>query len=162
MLNISDYVVHSGHGVCEIIDKKFNENMNKMFYCLKTKSNNMTIMVPEDKAHSLLRNITDKPHALAIIDNVINMEVNYSKDNKERKNNFQALLSSNNLSDTLFLLKNLYYLSDDKKKEKKTLGSFDTQFLQQAYRKTIDELILSLEITKDEADTIITKFKPQQ
>ncbi len=57
MMIIGNYIVHSGHGVCTIVDKKFNTNMNKNFFYLKTVSNNMSIMIPEDKVDDFLRPI---------------------------------------------------------------------------------------------------------
>ena len=156
MMVIGNYIVHSGHGVCTIVYKKYNESMNKNFFYLKTVSNNMSIMIPEDKVDGFLRPILTKDECLSIIDSTTNLEINYKKDNKERKNQFQYLITSNNLIDTLHLLKNLYALSEEKKKEKKTLGSFDTQFFQQAYRKATDEISIVLEISKSAADELIT------
>lgn len=156
MLTVGNYIVHSGHGVCTIVDKKYNENMNKHFFYLKTISNNMSIMIPEDKVNDFLRPILSKDECLRIVEEASSLEINYKKDNKERKNQFQILISSNNLMDTLHLLKNLYALSEEKKKEKKTLGSFDTQFFQQAYRKVTDEISIVLGITKLSADEFIT------
>lgn len=156
MMVIGNYIVHSGHGVCTIVDKKYNESMNKNFFYLKTISNNMSIMIPEDKVDGFLRPILTKDECLSILDSTANLEINYKKDNKERKNQFQYLITSNNLIDTLHLLKNLYALSEEKKKEKKTLGSFDTQFFQQAYRKATDEISIVLEISKSAADELIT------
>lgn len=156
MLNIGEYIVHSGHGVCTIVDKKFNENFNKHFFYLKTVSNNMSIMIPEDKVETFLRPILAKDECENIINQASTLEIDYIKDNKERKNQFQVLVSSNKFIDTLHLLKNLFALSEEKKKEKKTLGSFDTQFFQQAYRKAIDEIAIVLEISKLQADELIT------
>ena len=156
MLNIGNYIVHSGHGVCTIVDKKYNENMHKNFYYLKTVSNNMSIMIPEDKTNDFLRPILTKEECKNIIDTASSLNIDYKKDNKERKAQFQILISSNKLIDTLHLLKNLYALSEEKRKEKKSLGSFDTQFFQQAYRKAVDEVAIVLEISKSSADELIT------
>ena len=144
MLNIGEYIVHSGHGVCTVVDKKFNESLNKYFFNLKTVSNNMSIMIPEDKVDIFLRPILNKDECIKFINQASTIEINYIKDNKERKVQFQTMISSNKFIDTLHLLKNLYALSDEKRKEKKTLGSFDTQFFQQAYRKAIDEVSIVL------------------
>ena len=78
-----------------------------------------------------------------------------SEDNKERKNEFQELITSNNVNDTIQLLRYLYNLANDKKKEKKSLGSFDSQFLQQAERKLFNELAISANISKEEAHNYI-------
>ncbi|HIT49732.1 MAG TPA: hypothetical protein IAD46_01765, partial [Candidatus Pelethenecus faecipullorum] len=81
----------------------------------------------------------------------------YSKDNKERRNQFQTLLSSNRLQDTLLLLKSLYSLADEKKKERKMLGSFDSQFFQQALKKASEELMFSMNLSKTEALELLEK-----
>ena len=84
-----------------------------------------------------------------------NLSNEYNKDNKERKNEFQELVTSNNVIDTIQLLRYLYQLAIDKKKEKKSLGSFDSQFLQQAERKLFNELAIAANISKEEAHNYI-------
>ncbi len=151
MFKIGDYVVHSGHGVCLIVDKIFDSNLHKDFYKLQTIHNNMSIKMPCDKANSLLRSILSKEDLAKIMNEAILLSDEYIKDNKERKNKFQTLIMSNDINDTILLLKSLYHLSDDKKKEKKTLGSFDTQFLQQAERKLFNEVAIAIGISSLEA-----------
>ncbi|MDE6584018.1 MAG: hypothetical protein K2K15_01325, partial [Anaeroplasmataceae bacterium] len=79
----------------------------------------------------------------------------YVKDNKERRMIFQQLIISNDIKDTLHLLKMLYRISEDKKLEKKTLGSFDTQFLQQAERKLFNEVEIATGMNKSEVQALI-------
>lgn len=155
MYKIGDYVVHNGHGVCTILDETFNQTMNKTFLKLETIHNKMSIMMPKDKSNEFLRPILIKDELIKEINNGINYSKNYNKDNKERKNEFQELITSNNVSDTIKLLRYLYQLSIDKKKEKKSLGSFDSQFLQQAERKLFNELAISANISKEEAHLYI-------
>lgn len=157
MFKIGDYVVHSGHGVCSIIDKYTNPTFNKDFYKLETIHNKMTIMMPLDKADAFLRPVIEKNELLQIINASVEISDEYPKDNKERKNEFQILVTSNNINDTIKLLKCLYKLNDDKKKEKKTLGSFDTQFLQQAERKLFNEIAISAKMTKEEAHMYLSE-----
>ena len=155
MYKIGDYVVHNGHGVCTILDETFNETMNKSFFKLETIHNKMSIMMPKDKTDAFLRPILSKDEIIKAINEGINYSKEYNKDNKERKNEFQELVTSNNINDTIKLLRFLYQLSIDKKKEKKTLGSFDSQFLQQAERKLFNELAISANISKEEAHLYI-------
>ena len=154
---IGDIVVHSGHGVCRITDKKTNPEMNKDFFQLKTVSNQLTIMIPEDKVDEFLRPVISKDFFLQNLDLTKGKAINYSKDNKERRNQFQTLLSSNRLQDTLLLLKSLYSLADEKKKERKMLGSFDSQFFQQALKKASEELMFSMNLSKTEALELLEK-----
>ena len=51
----------------------------------------------------------------------------------------------------------LYTIADEKKKEKKVLGSFDTQFLQQAERKLFNEVAIACSMSKQEAEEYIQK-----
>lgn len=155
MLKIGEYVVHSGHGVCTIIGISFNSTLNKNFLKLETVHNKMSIMMPEDKYESFIRPILPKEEILNHINSGKNMSNEYNKDNKERKNHFQELITSNNVDDTIQLLRYLYQLTIDKRKEKKTLGSFDSQFLQQAERKLFNELAISASISKEEAHNFI-------
>ena len=155
MFKIGDFVVHSGHGVCTIQSVSYNTTLNKNFYKLETIHNKMSIMMPEDKISQFLRPILSKEELLTHINLGKDYSNEYNKDNKERKNQFQELVTSNNIDDTIQLLRYLYQLSNDKKREKKTLGSFDSQFLQQAERKLFNELAISANISKEEAHTFI-------
>lgn len=151
MFKKEDYVVHSGHGLCQVLDLVHNDSLNKDFYKLQTMHNHMTIMMPSDNASAYLRPILTKDSLVKIMNQSYMISNEYIKDNKERKVAFQLLITSNDIQDTIKLLKMLYHLLEDKRHEKKTLGSFDTQFLQQAERKLLNELSIGLNISKEEA-----------
>lgn len=155
MYKIGEYVVHNGHGVCTIIEQTYNENLKMGFYKLESIYNKMTIMMPFDKADLFLRPILQKAELMKLINDAVAISGDYNKDNKERRNEFQVLVSSNNILDTMKLLKMIYHLAADKKTEKKTLGSFDTQFLQQAEKKLLNEVAMTMGITKDDANVLI-------
>ncbi len=154
-LTVGDYVVHSGYGVCSVVEKKLNQQLNKYFFLLKTTSTNLSIMIPEEKIDLFLRPVTDKKTCLSVFEQSKTKCIEYSKDNKIRKTQFQSLVDANTFQDSLYLLKCLYALMEEKKKEKKTLGSFDTQFLQQAQRKVLDEMVLVLDLSKVQAEELL-------
>ncbi|MDE7264443.1 MAG: hypothetical protein K2N64_07265 [Anaeroplasmataceae bacterium] len=151
MFKQDDFVVHSGHGLCTVLEV----NMTDEYYRLETYHNKMSIKMPLEKAGLFLRPMLDKTAILKAINDSILLSDEYIKDNKERKVQFQALVVSNNIMDTLLLLKLLYRITEDKKAEKKTLGSFDTQFLQQAERKLFNEIAVALHLSKEEAKSLV-------
>ena len=152
MYQIGDYVVHNGHGLCSVIEIIEKE---QSYYRLETYHNKMSIMMPMDKAPLFLRPILSKTEVNKALNDSVLLSDEYIKDNKERKIYFQQLVISNNIMDTLHLLKMLYRITEDRKLEKKTLGSFDTQFLQQAERKLFNEVAVATGITKDEAQSVV-------
>lgn len=151
MFEIGEFVVHNGHGLCSITEIQNEKN----FYRLETYHNKMSIMMPIDKASSFLRPMLSKDEMNKALNDSVLLSNEYNKDNKERRIYFQQLVTSNDIMDTLQLLKMIYKIIEDRKLEKKVLGSFDTQFLQQAERKLIYEVVVSIGITKDEALNII-------
>ncbi|MDE7161643.1 MAG: hypothetical protein K2N65_02665, partial [Anaeroplasmataceae bacterium] len=151
MFELGDYVVHSGHGLCTVVEK----NIDEQYYKLETYHNKMSIKIPMEKASLFLRSMLTKTAILKAINDSVLLSDEYNADNKERKAQFQKLVFSNDIMDTLALLKMLYHMIDVKKAEKKTLGSFDTQFLQQAERKLFNEVAVATGITKDEAQALI-------
>lgn len=153
MYKIGDFVVHSGHGLCSITEVA--SNAEKPFYRLETYHNKMSIMMPFEKAVLYLRPILSKQEILKEIEGSVLLSSDYVKDNKERRMIFQQLIISNDIKDTLHLLKMLYRISEDKKLEKKTLGSFDTQFLQQAERKLFNEVEIATGMNKSEVQALI-------
>lgn len=152
MYQIGDYVVHNGHGLCSVLEVNTEASG---FYKLETYHNKMMIMMPMDKAPLFLRSILSKAEVYKALNDSVLLSDEYIKDNKERKIQFQQLVTSNNIMDTLHLLKMIYHISEDRRLEKKTLGSFDTQFLQQAERKLFNEVAVATGITKDEAQSVI-------
>ena len=110
MYKIGDYVVHNGHGVCTILDESFNQTMNKTFLKLETIHNKMSIMMPKDKTDVFLRPVLSKEEIIKEINEGANYSKEYNQDNKERKNEFQELITSNNVADTIKLLRFLYSL----------------------------------------------------
>ena len=152
MFKVGDYVVHNGHGLCCVLEIPSHDHG---FYRLETYHNKMLIMMPFDKAPVFLRPMLGKNEIHKTLNDSILLSDEYIKDNKERKVQFQQLVTSNNIMDTLHLLKMLYRIIEDKKLEKKTLGSFDTQFLQQAERKLFYEVAVATGITKDEAQAVV-------
>ncbi len=155
MFVIGDYVMHNGHGLCVILDLIHNETLDNDFYKLQTIHNKMSIMMPCDKATQFLRPILSKQSLIKAMNDSVILSNEYVKDNKERKIIFQQLITSNDIVDTIRLLKMLYHLSDDKKIEKKTLGSFDTQFLQQAEKKLFNETAVVMNMTIEDAKNYI-------
>ncbi len=154
MFKIGDYVVHSGHGVCLVLGLVKN-TMDQDCYKLQTIHNGMTILIPCEKASCYLRSILSMNEIKKAIHKTTESKEEYIKDNKERKVYFQSLVISNDICDTILLLKQLYTLMGDKKREKKNLGSFDSQFLQQAERKLFNEVAIAAQISKDEAQNYI-------
>ncbi len=154
MFEIGDYVVHNGHGLCTILEVHMEDENS--FYKLETYHNKMLIKMPLEKANAFLRPMLNKSMIQKALNDALLLSNQYTKDNKERKILFQQLIVSNDIMDTLHLLKMLYHIADDKRLEKKTLGSFDSQFLQMAERKLNNEVAVALEITKDEANSLIS------
>lgn len=151
MFEIGDYVVHNGHGLCSITEIQKEKNI----YRLETYHNKMSIMMPIDKASTFLRPILSKNDMNKALNDSVLLSNEYNKDNKERRIYFQQLITSNDIMDTLLLLKMIYKIIEDRRLEKKVLGSFDTQFLQQAEKKLIYEVAVSIGISKDEALNLI-------
>ncbi|MDE6047201.1 MAG: hypothetical protein K2M08_03485 [Anaeroplasmataceae bacterium] len=152
MYQIGDFVVHSGHGLCSVLEVHTEESS---YYRLETYHNKMLITLPMDKAPLFLRPILSKTDVFKALNDSVLLSEEYIKDNKERKIQFQQLVTSNNIMDTLHLLKMIYHIAEDRRLEKKTLGSFDTQFLQQAERKLFNEVAVATGITKDEAQAVV-------
>lgn len=151
MFEIGNYVVHSGHGLCTVLEI----NLEEQYYKLETYHNKMLIKIPMDKASLFLRPILSKNEIIKALNEAAFLPSDYIKDNKERKLQFQKLAFSNDIMDTLHILKMLYHITEVKKLEKKTLGSFDTQFLQQAERKLFNEVAVATDMTKDEAQALV-------
>lgn len=155
MFKVGDYVVHNGHGLCTILEVYTMEEDS--YYKLETYHNKMLIKMPIEKANLFLRPMLSKSMIQKALNDSLLLSSQYTKDNKERKILFQQLIISNDIMDTLHLLKMLYHLAEDKRLEKKTLGSFDSQFLQTAERKLYNEVSVALDITRDEANSLIAE-----
>ena len=71
----------------------------------------MLIKMPLEKANAFLRPMLNKSMIQKALNDALLLSNQYTKDNKERKILFQQLIVSNDIMDTLHLLKMLYHIA---------------------------------------------------
>jgi RNA polymerase-interacting CarD/CdnL/TRCF family regulator len=157
--DIGQIVVHKDHGLCKIDSKEFLSFAKKDYYVMYPLSApTMKVMVPEDNAEIVCRNLLTKEQCLNVIDKMKTLRTDYIVDNKKRKEVYSKLLQSSNLEDIAQLINHLYFLFKDKKAANKAIGTIDTAIYNDAKQKLYSELGYVLELDSFEAvDNFIGK-----
>ena len=148
MFQIGEYVVHKVHGICEIMDIVTIAN-RKYYKVTPSKDNKLTIYVPYTNENDIIKEANNLIEYMKGIDNDLVV------DSKSRRDEFARLLTTGNIYDIAFLAKKLYILREEKLKNNRFIGVIDQDTFENANNRLIDELSLSLKISKDDVTALI-------
>ena len=154
MFQIGEYVVHKVHGICEIMDIVTIAN-RKYYKVTPSKDNKLTIYVPYTNENDIIRNIMSEQEANKLIEYMKGIDNDLVVDSKSRRDEFARLLTTGNIYDIAFLAKKLYILREEKLKNNRFIGVIDQDTFENANNRLIDELSLSLKISKDYVTALI-------
>ena len=156
MFQIGEYVVHKVHGICEIMDIVTIAN-RKYYKVTPSKDNKLTIYVPYTNENDIIRNIMSEQEANKLIEYMKGIDNDLVVDSKSRRDEFARLLTTGNIYDIAFLAKKLYILREEKLKNNRFIGVIDQDTFENANNRLIDELSLSLKVSKDDVTALNDK-----
>lgn len=153
MFTVGSKILHPMHGggiIRKIEEKKILGEI-KQYYILELPCNDMNVMIPVESEQSVgIRTIVDKSEALAAIE-VLKQESTPmdSNWNRRHRNNMEKLRTGDILQ-VAGVVRNLMRINNVK-----SLSAGEAKMLANARQILISELILSCEITEEEADKIV-------
>lgn len=156
MFQIGEYVVHKVHGICLIMDIVTIASRN-YYKVSPSKDNKLIIYVPYNNENNIIRNIMSPEEANELITYMKGIDNELVVDSKSRRDEFARLLTTGNIYDIAFLAKKLYILREEKMKNNRFIGVIDQDTFENANNRLIDELSLSLKISKDDVTALIDK-----
>lgn len=159
---VNDKVVHKNGGVffIESTKKMTVGEEDKTYFCLKpvfmdAQRSNLTIYVPRDKSNEILRPILSKEQATELLKWLKYIEPRWYKDLKTRRDKFSALLMNGSTEDMCIVLKSLYVQQKNITEDSKGLHLMDYDYFMKIKCNIVEELALSLNLTKEEVEKVI-------
>ena len=153
MFSVGSKIVHPMHGagVIQKIEEKRILGDVKKYYILKLPCNDMNVMIPVDSEHSVgIRKIVDEPVARKVIEFLrtesTQMDHNW---NRRYRENMQKI-KSGDIFEVAEVVRNLIRASREK-----GLSAGETKMLNNARQILISEIILSCDISQNDAEKII-------
>ena len=149
--SVNDSVIHCREGLSTIIDCKA---MNGKDYFL-VRSNRLsgeTIYVPVDSAGNIIRAIMSKQEADDILKYIKNIDKEFNKNTKQRRDAYKRRLASGDVKDIAYLYRQLYFYNQSGGEENTEirLGPVDLDMLNYASDMLLDELMITYQQTREE------------
>lgn len=153
MFKISDYVVYSSTGVCQIIDiskEKNSSNDEIQYYVLQPVYNNkMVIKSPVNNQKVLMRQLITKDDVSSLIADMPKEQVSWIKDDKQRIENFKAALRTGKSEKWIEIIKTIYLEKEEKFVAGKKLMKADEDIMKTTEKQLCEEFAIVLNISPD-------------
>ena len=150
MFNNNDYVVHPRAGVCRITDTTemplqiHGSKKQAVYYILQPLENvSEKIYLPAENAEGLIRNIMSREDALNILENFHSIPEIHIENEKNREQQYKAILKSGKPDELLGIIKQLYTKRINREKNKKPNNTTDEQYFRIMETRMYDELAIA-------------------
>lgn len=152
LFEINDYVFHGGSGVCVVEDICVPEHLrggdvSRQYYRLHPLYEaGSVVYTPIDNPRSIMRKITSRQEAEALIQSLPNVEQLQIENDKYREAEYREALKTNNCAEWLRVIKTIYLRNCDRKRPRQP----DDRFLRMAEDLLYGELAVPLGIPKEQ------------
>lgn|SRR5574344_1511595 len=163
MYKINDYVIYK-RDVCIVKDIKHDDKMKYDYYVLAPiEDKSLLIDVPTDNKLGNIRSIISSKEANELINKIPQIEPLAKIPEKMYENAYKKLLTNNDLSDLVIIIKTTYLRNENRVEEHKKVSEKDKNYFELAEKLLYDELAIALNKSYDEIKTyIINSFKDNQ
>lgn len=162
---IYDYITYKSDGIYQIIDIrniKFNDDDKKMYYIIKSKyENNSVVYVPVDSKDLVeqMQPVLTPDEINEIIENTETIKEQWISDIKLRSKRFDQIISAGDRTQILYLIKTISAQKINLKEQKKRMSELDAQILARAEKMIKEEFAFSLNIDIDDVTSYILEHK---
>ena len=147
MLSIGKIIVHKKHGICKI--SNLLQIAGQDYYqVVPSFDESMSIFVPVNKEHELLREVLTKSEADDLISYMRNISDDLIEDTKERRDVFQKKFSSGDLKDLAYICRKLFLLKKAKEETNAKFCLTDSTMFEKANNMLLDELSIAYDIDR--------------
>lgn len=161
MYKIGDYVVKSNIGICRIEDIVFLDmrgDGEKQYYALlPIDDSRAKLFVNVEADRSKIRPVMTKDEALEFVRKIEAIEAVWIENDKLREQKYKEAFRSNEPEALVGVIKNLYKRGQDRIAEGKKIAATDDKYFRMAEQALYSELAFSLEIGKNEIQSLITE-----
>ena len=148
-------VVHCRDGLAVIVDETIISE--KEYFVVKTiRGGGENIYVSKERAKNIIRPIMDQKMANDLFEYAKTVEVEYNSNTKQRRDSLKRRLSSGDVKDIVFLVKQLYFYKNKNDGSIK-YGPVDLDMLQFATNNFFDELAITFQKPRDDMEEFVYK-----
>ena len=148
-------VVHCRDGLAVIVDETIISE--KEYFVVKTiRGGGENIYVSKERAENIIRPIMDQKMANNLFEYAKTVEVEYNSNTKQRRDSLKRRLSSGDVKDIVFLVKQLYFFRNKNDGSIK-YGPVDLDMLQFATNNFFDELAITFQKPRDDMEAFVYK-----
>jgi len=148
-------VVHCRDGLAVIVDETVISD--KEYFVVKTiRGGGENIYVSKERAENIIRPIMDQKMANDLFEYAKTVEVEYNSNTKQRRDSLKRRLSSGDVKDIVFLVKQLYFYRNKNDGSIK-YGPVDLDMLQFATNNFFDELAITFQKPRDDMEEFVYK-----
>ena len=146
-------VVHCRDGLAVIVDETIISE--KEYFVVKTiRGGGENIYVSKERAENIIRPIMDQKMANDLFEYAKTVEVEYNSNTKQRRDSLKRRLSSGDVKDIVFLVKQLYFFRNKNDGSIK-YGPVDLDMLQFATNNFFDELAITFQKPRDDMEEFV-------
>ena len=159
---VNDYVVYKRYGICQVEDIRYEKIMDetKLYYVLQPLYENKSkvfLAVDAPAVKTQFHPVLTKEEIDATIDATEALDSKWIEDAKPRQIQFEAMLSSGDRVQVLWLVKVLSIYKEEREKEGKKFYASDERILSKALKIITEEFAFVLNIKPDQVVPYILK-----
>lgn len=154
MFEKGEFVVYGNKGVCEVTEITNLDipgaAKEKKYYILSPRFRKSSkFFVPVDSDKTVMRSVTTKEEADALIERIPDIEEIWISNDKLREAQYKETMSSCECEDWIRIIKTLYLRNQERIAQGKKSTSMDDKYLTMAEENLYSELSISLSIDRD-------------
>ena len=162
MFEVGEYVIFATNGVCKVeaVGKLEMNGMSeeKLYYTLiPIQASETKIFTPVDNDKVVMRRVLSKEEALALINDISNIEIISIEDDKAREEVYKEAIKKCDCRELIKIIKTLYLRKETRLSEGKKVINSDERYLKIAEENLYEELALPLEIDRNEMGAFIVE-----
>lgn len=161
MYKAGEYVVKPNTGICrieEIVEMDLTGDGRKNYYLLRPINDaKATLYVTVDADRKRLRLAMSEEEARDFIGHIADIEEMWIANEKIREQKYKEALRSNEASELVAIIKNMYMRGQERLAAGKKITATDDKYFQQAENILYTELAFSLQINKEDVRDLITR-----
>ncbi|MBR1742787.1 MAG: CarD family transcriptional regulator [Lachnospiraceae bacterium] len=162
MFEKGDYIVYGSSGVCEVKDvgpmEMTGVKEGKLYYTLKQRySEGGTIFTPVDNCKIVMRGVYSKGEAGELIETIPFIEELKIQDERKREEFYKDSLRTCDFTEFIRLIKLIYHRKKRRLEAGKKMASLDERYLKMAEDGLYGELEVSLEMSRDDVEKLVSE-----
>ena len=160
MFEIGELIIYGGNGVCRVekigsIDTGMGTK-GRMYYTLNPlKNKDSRIFTPVDNEKVIMRPTMTKEDALALIDQIQNVETLWIGDERRRETEYKEAVRKCDCREYVKIIKTIYLRKEARLADGKKVTAVDERYYAIAEENLYGELAVALGMDRDQAKTFV-------